>query len=122
MSIKDTLKKTAAVVATAASLGLAGVAIAASPATAASPEPTVGIMTVGSGENNCYGEYFANRWSSTCVNATKAGFIRTRADCNGSNLYGAKSSINKGGSARGFSSGTCYPEVVVDAYAVYSAS
>ncbi|MBX6386293.1 MAG: hypothetical protein IRZ07_25525, partial [Microbispora sp.] len=85
------------------------------------PATDVSIQTVGGGVNNCYGEYFTNRWSTSCSNALKAGNYRTKAECDGSTKYGAWVYVSKGSVARGFSEGTCYPAIVRYAEAQYSA-
>ncbi|MBX6167797.1 MAG: hypothetical protein IRY84_09185 [Thermobispora bispora] len=63
--------------------------------------------------NNCYGEYFTNRWSSTCNKASKSGNYYTYATCeNYGGMSGTAVYIKQYSSLVGFSSGTCYPNVV----------
>jgi hypothetical protein len=113
MPITKALKRCASGAAVVASLGFIGATTTTATAAAADDIPediaSIGIMSIGSGVNNCYGEYFTNRWSSTCEKASKAGDYRTSADCSGTNKYGAWISIGQWTSARGFSAGTCYP-------------
>jgi hypothetical protein len=115
MPITKALKRCASGAAIVASLGFIG-ATATATAAAADDIPediaSIGIMSIGSGVNNCYGEYFTNRWSSTCEKASKAGDYRTVATCENGAMYGSWVTIGRWGSLRGFSSGTCSPNLV----------
>ncbi|WP_433379280.1 hypothetical protein [Streptosporangium sp. CA-115845] len=80
---------------------------------AAAVADPVGVLAVGGGVNKCYGEYFTNRWSSTCDKASKSGNYYTVATCaNVGAMYGVSVYVNQYSSLSGFSEGTCYPERV----------
>ncbi|MER7128166.1 hypothetical protein [Streptosporangium saharense] len=119
MSVKRFVRNVATAVSAASILGIGGIALAA---TSAAADPVV-TMTDGGSVNRCTAEYFTNRWSTRCDSAQKAGYYRTRAYCaDNTSLYGAWIYVGQWSTVRGISSGTCYPELVLDADAQYKVS